>query len=171
MAVLKILTYPDKFLAQPTLPVSEVTEELRQFIESMADTMYQAPGIGLAANQVGLDRSLVIADPEPDPEKRDFTVFINPEIVSMEGSVLSEQEGCLSVPDYRADVKRAEKVVVRYLDIDMNPAIINADGMMAIILQHEIDHLKGILFVDRLSALKKQMYRRKVKKQMKFEDD
>lgn len=170
MAVLKILTYPDSFLAKPTLPVSEITDELKQFIESMADTMYQAPGIGLAANQVGSDRSIIIADPAPDPEKREFKVFINPEIVSMEGSVTSEQEGCLSVPDYRSDVKRAEKVVVKYLDLDMNPVTINADGMMAIILQHEIDHLNGILFVDRLSALKKQMYRRKVKKNMKFEE-
>ena len=170
MAVLNILTYPDKFLAQPTVPVTEVTEELKKFVEDMADTMYQAPGIGLAANQVGSDKRLLIADPAPDPEKREFRVFINPEIVSMEGEVISEEEGCLSVPDYRADVKRAERVVVRYLDLDLKPATLETGGMLAIILQHEIDHLNGILFIDRLSALKKQMYKRRVKKLMKFDE-
>lgn len=171
MAVLNILTYPDKFLAQPTVPVQEVTEELKQLIEDMADTMYKAPGIGLAANQVGSDKRFLIADPVGDPEKREFKVFINPEIVKMMGEIISEEEGCLSVPDFRADVKRAEKIVVNYVDLDMNPVTIEADGMLSIILQHEIDHLNGILFIDRLSALKKQLYKRKVKKLMKFEDD
>lgn len=170
MTVLKILTYPDKFLAQPTAPVTEVTDELREIIENMADTMYKAPGIGLAANQVGIGLRFLIADPSGDPEKREFMVFINPEIVSMTGDVVSEEEGCLSVPDFRADVKRAEKVVVNYLDLDMKPQALETDGMLAIILQHEIDHLNGILFIDRLSALKKQLYKRKVKKQMKFEE-
>lgn len=170
MTVLKILTYPDKFLAQPTAPVTEVTDELREIIENMADTMYKAPGIGLAANQVGIGLRFLIADPTGDPEKREFMVFINPEIVGMTGEVVSEEEGCLSVPDFRADVKRAEKVVVNYLDLDMKPQTLETDGMLAIILQHEIDHLNGILFIDRLSALKKQLYKRKVKKQMKFEE-
>lgn len=171
MAVLNILTYPDKFLAQPTVPVKEVTEELKQLIEDMADTMYKAPGIGLAANQVGSDKRFLIADPLADPEKREFRVFINPEIVKMSGEVLSKEEGCLSVPDFRADVKRADKIIVNYMDIEMKPATIEADDMLSIILQHEIDHLNGILFIDRLSALKKQIYKRKVKKFMKFEDD
>ncbi len=171
MTVLNILTYPDKFLAQPTIPVQEVTEELKQLIEDMADTMYKAPGIGLAANQVGSDKRFLIADPLGDPEKREFKVFINPEIVKMTGEVISEEEGCLSVPDFRADVKRAEKIVINYKDLDMNSFTLEAEGMLAIILQHEIDHLNGILFIDRLSALKKQLYKRKVKKQMKFEDD
>lgn len=171
MTVLNILTYPDKFLAQPTVPVQEVTEELKQLIEDMADTMYKAPGIGLAANQVGSDKRFLIADPLGDPEKREFKVFINPEIVKMMGEVISEEEGCLSVPDFRADVKRAEKIVINYKDLDMNSFTLEAEGMLAIILQHEIDHLNGILFIDRLSALKKQLYKRKVKKQMKFEDD
>ncbi|WP_027359655.1 peptide deformylase [Desulforegula conservatrix] len=171
MTVLNILTYPDKFLAQPTVPVQEVTEELKQLIEDMADTMYKAPGIGLAANQVGSDKRFLIADPLGDPEKREFKVFINPEIVKMTGEVISEEEGCLSVPDFRADVKRAEKIIINYTDLDMNSFTLEAEGMLAIILQHEIDHLNGILFIDRLSALKKQLYKRKVKKQMKFEDD
>ena len=171
MTVLKILTYPDKFLAQPTTPVQEVTEELKQLIEDMADTMYKAPGIGLAANQVGSGKRFLIADPAGDPEKREFKVFINPEIVKMTGEVISEEEGCLSVPDFRADVKRAEKIVINYNDFEMNSVTLETDGMLAIILQHEIDHLNGILFIDRLSALKKQLYKRKVKKQMKFEDD
>lgn len=171
MTVLNILTYPDKFLAQPTVSVQEVTEELKQLIEDMADTMYKAPGIGLAANQVGSDKRFLIADPLGDPEKREFKVFINPEIVKMTGEVISEEEGCLSVPDFRADVKRAEKIVINYKDLDMNSFTLEAEGMLAIILQHEIDHLNGILFIDRLSALKKQLYKRKVKKQMKFEDD
>jgi len=170
MAVLNILTYPDKFLAQPTIPVQVITEDLRQLIEDMADTMYKAPGIGLAANQVGSDKRFLIADPLADPEKREFQVFINPEIVKMTGEVTSEEEGCLSVPDFRADVKRAEKIIIKYMDLGMNPVTIEADGMLSIILQHEIDHLNGILFIDRLSALKKKLYKRKVKKQMKFED-
>lgn len=171
MTVLKILTYPDKFLAQPTIPVQEVTDEIKQLIEDMADTMYKAPGIGLAANQVGSDKRFLIADPVGDPEKREFKVFINPEIVKMMGEIVSEEEGCLSVPDFRADVKRAEKIVVNYTDLEMNAVTIEADGMLSIILQHEIDHLNGILFIDRLSALKKQLYKRKVRKLMKFEDD
>jgi len=167
MAILEIITYPDKFLKRKTDPVEEINDEIRKLVEDMADTMYQAPGVGLAAIQVGENKSLIVYDPEADKENRPYKVLINPEIISMEGEILSENEGCLSVPDFRADVKRAESAVVRGLDMDGNPVKIEAEGLLSIIFQHEIDHLNGILFIDRISSLKRGMYKRKIKKQLK----
>ena len=134
----------------------------------MADTMYDAPGIGLAAIQVGWDKSLLIYDIAPRDEKRSLHVLINPKIVTQEGELLSENEGCLSIPDFRADVKRAANITVEGYDREGNPVRMDADGMLAIVLQHEIDHLNGTLFIERISALKRQMYQRRVKKQMKM---
>ena len=167
MAILEIITYPDKFLKIRTYLVEEINDEIRKLVEDMADTMYQAPGVGLAAIQVGANKSILVYDPEADKENRPYKVLINPEIISMEGEVLSENEGCLSVPDFRADVKRAESVVVTGIDMDWNPVKIETEGLLSIILQHEIDHLNGILFIDRISSLKRGMYKRKVKKQLK----
>lgn len=167
MAILTILVDPDPFLRQPTKPVTVIDDEIRLIIEDMAETMYQAPGVGLAATQVGIDKSVIVFDPEADPEKRDYRVLINPVIVDCCGETLSENEGCLSVPDYRSDVKRSEKIVVEGLDRDGKPVRIETDGMLSVILQHEIDHLNGILFVDRISPLKRQIYKRKRKKAMK----
>lgn len=167
MAILDVLTYPDKFLKNSTKPVEKINDAVHRLVADMADTMYEAPGVGLAAIQVGSDKSIIIYDPTPDKEKRDYNVLINPVILSMEGEQLSENEGCLSVPDFRADVQRAESVVVDGLDLDGNPVHIETDGMLSVILQHEIDHLNGILFIDRISALKREMYKRKIKKQLK----
>jgi len=167
MAILEIITYPDKFLKIKTYLVEEINDEIRKLVEDMADTMYQAPGVGLAAIQVGVNKSIMVYDPEADKENRPYKVLINPEIITMEGEVLSENEGCLSVPDFRTDVKRAESIVVTGIDMDWNPVKIEADGLLSIILQHEIDHLNGILFIDRISSLKRGMYKRKVKKQLK----
>lgn len=167
MALLEIITYPDKFLTKKTDPVKEINDEIRQLVEDMADTMYQAPGVGLAAIQVGENRSIIVYDPEADKENRPYKALINPEIISMEGEIISENEGCLSVPDFRADVKRAEFAVVTGIDLDGNPVKIEAEGLLSVILQHEIDHLNGILFIDRISSLKRGMYKRKVKKQLK----
>lgn len=169
MALLKILTYPDPFLRQPTKPVTEIDDQLQAIIEDMAETMYEAPGVGLAAIQVGIDKSIVVYDPEADPEKRNYQVLINPEIVSEEGTMVSENEGCLSVPDFRADVKRSERVVVEALDRNGKPLKIEAEGLLSVIMQHEIDHLKGILFIDRISALKRQLYKKKRIKALKSE--
>ena len=169
MTILHILTYPDKFLTQPTKPVGNVDGTIQQIIEDMAATMYNAPGVGLAAIQVGFDKSIIVYDVSPREAKRSLQVLINPRIVTSEGEMLSEEEGCLSVPDFRADVKRAASVLVEGLDRDGNPLSISADGLLALVLQHEIDHLKGSLFIDRISALKRELYKRRVKKKLKKE--
>jgi len=170
MAILKIITYPEKFLKRKTDPVNEINDEIRKLVEDMADTMYQAPGVGLAAIQVGANKSVIIYDPESDKENRPYKVLINPEIISMEGEILSENEGCLSVPDFRADVMRAESAVVTGIDMNGSPVKIEAEGLLSVILQHEIDHLNGILFIDRISSLKRGMYKRKIKKQLKADE-
>lgn len=167
MTILDILTYPDKFLAKKTEPVTRIDDALQKTIDDMAETMYAAPGVGLAAPQVGIGKRFLVFDASPAEEERKLQVLINPEIISSEGEVVSENEGCLSVPEYRADVKRAEKIVVKTLDREGTPVTINADGMLAIVLQHEIDHLDGILFIDRISKLKREMYKRRVKKNMR----
>ena len=167
MAILEILTYPNKFLSQPTKQVTDIDDEILNLIEDMAATMYEAPGIGLAAIQVGCDKSLLVYDVSPKDEERSLQVLINPRIVSSEGTTISEDEGCLSVPDCREDVKRAASILVEALDREGKPLRIEAEGLLAIVLQHEIDHLNGILFIDRLSSLKRQLYKRRVKKNLK----
>jgi peptide deformylase len=167
MAILEIRTYPDKFLKQPTKPLENIDGQTQQMIENMAETMYQAPGVGLAAIQAGFDKSVIVYDVAPRDEKRELHVLINPRILEKEGSVVSENEGCLSVPDFRSDVRRYATILVEGLDRDGNPVRIEADGFLSVVLQHEIDHLNGILFIDRISALKRQLYTRKIKKQMK----
>lgn len=170
MTIRDILKYPDKFLRQPTRPVAEIDDDIQQLIEDMADTMYDEPGVGLAAIQVGSDRSIIIYDISPGESDRNFQVLINPEIVEKEGATLSENEGCLSVPDFRADVKRYATVRVMGLDREGRPVDLSADGFLSVVLQHEIDHLNGILFIDRISALKRQLYKRRVKKQLKAQE-
>jgi peptide deformylase len=164
---LDILTYPDIFLKKQTKPVEQVDGQLQKIIDTMATTMYQAPGIGLAAIQVGIDQSLMIYDIQPPDENRALHVLINPSIVAMEGEILSENEGCLSVPDFRADVKRAALVLVEGYDRDGKPLRFEAEGLLAIVLQHEIDHLNGTLFIDRISSLKRELYKRRIKKKLK----
>lgn len=167
MSLLNIITYPDSFLKQPTKAVQNIDGKLQALIKDMAETMYEAPGIGLAAIQVGVDQSLLVYDVAPKDEERRLSVLINPRIVSAEGEVLSEDEGCLSVPDFRADVKRAERILVEAVDRDGNPLRLEAEGFLAIVLQHEIDHLNGTLFIDRISSLKRQMYARRIQKQLR----
>ncbi|OEU68141.1 MAG: peptide deformylase [Desulfobacterales bacterium PC51MH44] len=167
MAILEILTYPDIFLSQPVKPVENIDGEINNLIEDLAATMYAAPGIGLAAIQVGYDKSLLVYDVAPGDEERSLQVLINPRIVSSEGTTISEEEGCLSVPDFRADVKRATSILVEGLDREGKPLRIEAEGLLALVLQHEIDHLNGILFIDRISSLKRQMYKRRVKKNLR----
>jgi peptide deformylase len=169
MTMLEILTYPNQFLQQPTKPVENIDGKIQKFIDDMAATMYAAPGVGLAAIQVGFDQSILVYDISPQDESRSLQVLINPRIISSRGEVLSENEGCLSVPDYRADVKRATEIVVEGLDREGNVITIEAEGFPAIVLQHEIDHLNGTLFIDHLSALKRELYKRRVLKQLKRE--
>jgi peptide deformylase len=167
MSKLEILTYPNKFLGEPTQPLENIDGKVQEMVDRMAATMYDAPGIGLAAIQVGWDKSLLIYDISPRDENRDLHVLINPKIVTKEGEMVSENEGCLSVPDFRADVKRAANITVEGHDREGKPVRMDAEGILAIVLQHEIDHLNGTLFIERISSLKRQMYQRRVKKQMK----
>ncbi|BBO80216.1 peptide deformylase [Desulfosarcina ovata] len=167
MTVLDILTFPDKFLKQQTVPVENVDGALQTIIENMATTMYAAPGIGLAAPQVGIGQSFLVYDIATREDGHDLQVLINPRIIEQAGEIISENEGCLSVPDFRANVKRAEQILVEGVDRDGNPLRFEAAGMLAIVIQHEMDHLTGTLFIDRISALKRQMYKRRVMKEMK----
>jgi peptide deformylase len=167
MTILEILKYPDDFLRCPTRPVENISDSIQEIIENLADTMYQAPGVGLAANQACIDKRIIVFDQEPDGQKRKYQVLINPEIKITQGETISENEGCLSVPDLRSDVKRAEIVVVEGLDRFGNKIKIETDGILSVILQHEIDHLNGILFLDRISALKRQLYKKKIIKALK----
>jgi len=167
MTKLEIVTYPDNFLSQPTRPIENIDGKVQDLIENMAETMYLAPGIGLAAIQVGVDKSLLVYDVSAKDEKRSLQVLINPRIISSEGSILSEGEGCLSVPDFRADVKRSAAILVEGVDRNEKPMRIEAEGFLAVVLQHEIDHLNGVLFIDRISSLKRGMYNRKIQKNLR----
>ncbi len=169
MTLLNILTYPNPVLRQPTKPVTNIDDQIQAIIENMAETMYDAPGVGLAAIQAGIDKCIIVYDPEADDQKRNFQVMINPEIIFSKGSMVSENEGCLSVPDFRANVQRSGQVIVEALDRNGKPIKIEAEGLLSVIMQHEIDHLKGILFIDRISVLKRQMYKKKRIKALKSE--
>lgn len=166
LSILDILTYPDSFLKKQTRAIENIDGDLQEKIQNMAETMYAAPGVGLAATQVGFDGSLIVYDPETENKNRLYRVLINPKIISSQGEVLSEDEGCLSVPGYRANVRRSRSVHVEGLDRDGNPVSIEADGFHAILLQHEIDHLQGKLFIDRISALKRNLYKKRVQKSL-----
>jgi peptide deformylase len=167
VTVLDILTYPDKFLKRKTVPVENIDGAMQHVFDNMAATMYVAPGVGLAAPQVGIGESFIVYDIAPKEEGHDLQVLVNPKIITSEGEMLSENEGCLSVPDFRADVKRSERILVEGLDRDGNPLRFEADGLLSIVIQHELDHLNGTLFIDHISALKRQMYKRRIKKEMK----
>ena len=167
MSKLKILTYPDNFLRQPVHPLDDIDGDVQQMIDQMSETMYEAPGVGLAAIQVGWNKSLLIYDIAPPEEGRSLNVLINPRIVHQEGELVSENEGCLSVPEFRADVKRSASILVEGVDREGRPLRLEAHGMLAIVLQHEIDHLNGKLFIDHISALKKQLYTRRIKKKLR----
>ncbi|MCL4469784.1 MAG: peptide deformylase [Sulfuricella sp.] len=163
MAILNILHYPDERLHTVATPVAGVNAEIRQLVADMAETMYAAPGIGLAATQVNVHKQLVVID--ISEERDSLQVFINPEIVTSEGKE-EHEEGCLSVPGIYEKVTRAEKVTVRALDKEGKPFTLEAEGLLAICIQHEIDHLKGKVFVEYLSRLKQARIRQKQKKRL-----
>ena len=163
MALLKIRHYPDPVLKKVAAPVTEFDETLRQLAHDMAETMYAAPGVGLAAPQVGISKRLTVIDCSSRDEAPQLLVLINPEIIDQEGESC-EEEGCLSVPEYYAKVNRSAVVKVRFQDLDKQTHVIEAHGLTAVACQHEIDHLNGILFVDHLSPLKRSIFRKKWKK-------
>ncbi len=163
--ILPILKYPDKRLRRVSRPVNEIDDRIRKLVEDMAETMYDAPGVGLAAPQVGEDIRLVLVDVavREDENKRDLQVFINPEILAAEGEQVGE-EGCLSVRDFSAPVSRAMKIKVRATNLEGETVEFEAEEFFARVLQHEFDHLDGKLFIDRISPLRRAMYKKKLKK-------
>ena len=166
MAKLKILEFPDPRLRTKATPVEAVDDDLRALIADMFETMYAAPGIGLAATQVDVHRRLLIADISPDQSEPH--AFINPEILEKDGVIVSD-EGCLSVPGYYEEVERAEHIRLRYLDRNGDAQTMEAEGLLAVCIQHEIDHLDGKLFVDYLSEAKRQRIRKKLMKERRLQ--
>ena len=166
----EILKYPNPVLSQKAQEITTVTPEIRQLATDMAEAMYEKRGIGLAAPQVGECCRLIAVDISGPDERTDLKFLVNPVIVSREGEA-EDEEGCLSVAQFRAKVKRSEKVVVKAKDLDGKDVEIAADDVMAVCLQHEIDHLDGILFIDRISRLKRALYDNKVKKWLKARKD
>jgi peptide deformylase len=163
MSLRTILTYPDPLLRQKAQPITTFDDQLKQLTEDMAETMYDAPGIGLAANQIGELKQLVVVDISKEKGNQDFIALINPRIINAEGRQIDE-EGCLSVPDLTSKVKRFKKITVSYQNIIGESKSIDAEDRFAVVLQHELDHLNGILFIDHLSPLKRHLYKKKVKK-------
>jgi peptide deformylase len=166
MAVLEILKYPNPNLKKKSQPVEIIDPSLRQLVQNLAETLYAAPGVGLAAPQVGYLLRLVVIDVTPVNQPKNLMVLINPEIISSEGECTWE-EGCLSVPDFNEEVKRKKKVVVRCRNLEGETVEIEGNDLLSVVLQHEIDHLDGILFVDHLSQLKRDLYKRQLKKEKK----
>ena len=165
MPLLPILRYPDSRLKKIAVPISLIDDRIRKLASDMAETMYEAPGIGLAATQVDVHKQLIVIDAS---ETRDqLLVLINPELIECNGAQVSE-EGCLSVPGIYDKVERAERVVVRYLDLHGSPQKIAAEGLLAVCLQHEMDHLKGKVFVEHLSSLKQTRIKAKLLKQSRI---
>jgi peptide deformylase len=158
-----ILTYGHSILRRATQPVVHLNGDLQRLIDDMIETMYAAPGVGLAANQVGSSHRVFVANPAEDHDPSKLLVVINPELIESEGEVIAE-EGCLSIPDYREEVRRARRVLLRGVDRTGRPIQVEGQDLLARIFQHELDHLNGVLFVDRLSPAKRDILRRKLKK-------
>jgi|SaaInl7_200m_RNA_FD_contig_21_1785129_length_598_multi_9_in_0_out_0_1 peptide deformylase len=172
MSIRKILSYPEKSLMEKSTQIDLIDDEIRTLIEDMGETMFDAQGVGLAAPQIGVNKRVIVYDiragkSDDDGSENKFRALINPEIIEAQGSVISEKEACLSVPDYRADVKRYDTVTVKAMDIESNPLEFKAEGLFSVILQHEIDHLNGILYIQRISVLKRTLYKKKIQQKLK----
>lgn len=164
MSIQKIYQYPEPVLRKQTEKITAFDDDLAQLVEDMAETMYDAPGIGLAAPQIGKSIKLIVVDTTEEKEgEKQYLPMVNPEIIAHEGSQLDE-EGCLSVPELTANVKRFKTITVSYQDLQGQSHEISTADRFAVVLQHEIDHLNGILFIDHLSPLKRNLYKKKVKK-------
>jgi peptide deformylase len=169
MAVLEILKYPHPILKKSSQAVSQIDEEVKKLIQDMKETMYGAGGVGLAACQVGVLRRVIVLDVSSMDPQHSFLALINPEIISEEGEI-DHEEGCLSIPDCLEKVKRKEKVCVKGLFPQGMEIEIKADGILAFALQHEIDHINGVLILDRVSRLKREIYRNRLKKEKRKEE-
>lgn len=166
MALLEIKKYPDPVLKRRAEAVTVVDDELQTLIDDMIDTMYDAPGVGLAAPQVGVSKQLAVIDISSKEAEVPLIVLINPVVIEAEGAVEFE-EGCLSLPEYTTKVKRSERVVVRAIDREGKKIEIDTEGLLAIALQHEIDHLDGILLIDRISPIKREFFKKRYQKALK----
>ncbi len=160
-----ILTYPDPELKKKSAPVTVINDKIRELVADMAETMYDAPGVGLAAPQIGVHQRVIVIDVAGKDEPPDLIVAINPVIIHAEGEAY-EEEGCLSVPKYSANVRRHARVVVKGLNLEGEEVTWKADDLLAIAFQHEIDHLDVILFIDHISPLKREIFRRKYRRTM-----
>jgi len=169
MAVLEILKYPHPTLKKRSETVGRIDADIKQLIHDMRETMYAAGGIGLAACQVGVSQRVIVLDVSPIDSEHSFFALINPEIVFEEGEI-DHEEGCLSVPEYLEKIKRKEKVCVKGLSPEGREIKVDGDGILAIALQHEIDHTQGILILDRVSRLKREIYRNRLKKEKRKEE-
>jgi peptide deformylase len=166
MALLEIKRYPDKILKVKTADITDIDTGIRQLIDDMIDTMHVARGIGLAANQVGVSKRLCVIDLSLKDEKSPLIVLLNPVIAAREGMIEGE-EGCLSIPGYMTTLKRAEKIFVKGINSEGKEIELEADALLARALQHEIDHLDGLLFIDRMSPIKREFFKRRYKKSVK----
>ena len=164
MSIKKILIEPNKLLRQVSKVVEKVGDEERQLMDDMLDTMYDAPGIGLAAIQIGVPKRIIVLDISKDENKKEPRYFVNPIIKNKNKEKAKYEEGCLSVPDQFAEIERPNTCEVEYLDYDGKKQLLKADGLLATCIQHEMDHLEGILFIDYLSKLKKSMIIKKLSK-------
>jgi peptide deformylase len=169
MAILTIVTFPDPILSSKAEKIGDVTGDVKKLMEDMLETMYSAPGVGLAAPQVGVDKRIIVVDAGGE-EKPEPIMLANPEIVSCEGKLVYE-EGCLSLPEFREKITRNEKVRVCGINERGEEAVYDAEGLLAIVFQHEIDHLDGILLINKVSSLKRSIYKRKVRKGLINKDD
>ena len=167
MALREILTEPNEILRKKSLDVEKVDKDLQNLMDDMLETMYAAPGIGLAAIQIGIPKRVIVLDLASKDEPKNPMYFINPEIIEKSNNNLTYEEGCLSVPGQFAEIDRPDKCHLKYIDYYGQPKEIKAEGMLATCIQHEIDHLEGILFIDYLSKLKKSMIIKKLSKQKK----
>lgn len=163
MAIRSILHYPDPRLREKGAPIERITPEIQKLVDDMAETMYAAPGVGLAATQIGERHRVFLIDIAAEDEPSNLHVFINPEIIHKEGEECGP-EGCLSFPGISEDIKRAAKVTVRALDREGKPFELHAEGLLAVAIQHEHDHLDGLLMIDRMGMLKKRIVQRKMSK-------
>jgi len=167
MTIKPLIILPDPILRQASKPIERVDDELKRLADDMLETMYDAPGIGLAAIQIGVPRRMLVIDVSREGEDKQPQVFINPEILKSSDERSVYEEGCLSIPDYYAEVERPATITVRYLDRDGKELTAEADGLLATCLQHEIDHLNGVLFIDHISRLKREMVIKKFTKAAK----
>jgi len=164
MTIKPLIILPDPVLRQVSSPIAQVDDAVRKLSDDMLETMYDAPGIGLAAIQVGIPKRMLVIDLHKEGEEKQPQIFINPEVLSSSDERSTYEEGCLSIPDYYAEVERPAKVTVKYVNISGKEQLLETEGLLATCLQHEIDHLNGVLFIDYISRLKREMVIKKFTK-------